>query len=112
MEQMARGNPRWGYRRIQGELVGLGYRVGVRGHPGTRAHGILACDFLHVDTVLLQRVHVLFALEVQTRTVHILAPFGPRKPKTSPRDGERHVAHCRPGAEYPEWPSHRAVGAT
>jgi putative transposase len=92
--RLARENPGWGYRRIQGELVGLGIRIaastvwtilreaGVEPAPRRlesswreflrrQAGTIIKCDFLTVDMVFLKRFYVLFFIELASRRVRI-----------------------------------------
>jgi putative transposase len=91
--RFARENPGWGYRRIQGELAGLGIKLaastvwailneaGIEPAPRRLEQGwteflrqqaasILECDFLTVDTLFLKRFYVLFFIELATRRVH------------------------------------------
>ena len=92
--RLAMENPLWGHRRIQGELAKLGIAVapstvweilraaGIdpaprRSGPTWRqflhaqAAGILAVDFLHVDTVLLKRLYVLVFIEHRPRQMYL-----------------------------------------
>jgi putative transposase len=92
--RMAIDNPAWGHRRVQGELVKLGHPIAAstvwqilhdagigpaprRSGPTWRqflaaqARGILAADFVHVDTVLLRRLYALIVIEHGTRRAHL-----------------------------------------
>jgi putative transposase len=92
--RLARENPLWGYRRIHGELAKLGLTIapstvyeilratGVDPAPRrdgptwrqflhAQAAGILAVDFLHVDTAALTRLYVLVFIEHHTRRLHV-----------------------------------------
>ncbi len=92
--RMATDNPTWGHRRVQGELAKLGHPIAAstvwqilhdagidpaprRAGPTwkqfltTQARGILAVDFVHVDTVLLRRLYALIIIEHGTRRVHL-----------------------------------------
>ena len=92
--RLAQENPLWGYRRIHGELTKLGVTVapstvweilraaGIEPAPRrsdptwrqflhAQAAGIVAVDFLHVDTVLLKRLYVLVFIEHGSRRMHL-----------------------------------------
>src|SRR6266849_4118598 len=92
--RLARDNPRWGYQRIVGELKGLGVAVSATtvrtwlravglGPAGTRggmtwreflrAHrrSMLAVDFFTIETIWLQRLYVLFFIQLGGRRVHV-----------------------------------------
>ena len=94
--RLARENPGWGYRRIVGELQGLGISVSA---TSVRAilirHGVppaprrdelswrkflrqqaattLACDFFTVETAWLKRIYVLFFISLERRRIEFVA---------------------------------------
>lgn len=94
--RLARENQAWGYRRIVGELRGLGFSVSAssvrailirhRLPPAPDRDGLswrlflrqqaatmLACDFLTAETVWLTRIYVLFFVSLERRRVEFVA---------------------------------------
>ena len=93
--RLARENPRWGYGKIEGEILKLGYgasRTAIRnvlkrhsivpapvrsGSIGWRClmthykEQILACDFFTVETIRLKTLYVFFFIELATRRIHL-----------------------------------------
>src|SRR3954451_8808815 len=90
--RLARENPRWGHRRICGELLKLGFRVSPtsirrllaqaklapaprRSGPSWReflraqAASIAACDFFTVESVFLRRYYAFFFIGHESRRV-------------------------------------------
>jgi transposase len=93
--RLARENPHWGYRRIHGELAGLGVKVAAstvweilknagidpaprRTRPGwsqflrSQAEAILACDFFTADLLDGTQAYVLAVIEHASRRIRIL----------------------------------------
>jgi putative transposase len=91
--RLARENPRWGYQRIAGELIKLGFclspstvrrllaSAGLKPAPRReavswttflreQAASMLACDLFTVEAVALRRLYVLFFIELGSRRVH------------------------------------------
>ena len=112
--EMADDNPAWGYRRIHGELTGLGYKVapstvwqilkdaGIDPAPrragqtwrvflAGQAKSILTADFLHVDTL-----QAAVYRGDEPAVVLQLAGDGRSLPGSATREGNRCVAR-RPG---------------
>ncbi|MEP6775206.1 MAG: integrase core domain-containing protein [Chloroflexota bacterium] len=94
--RLATENPQWGYSKIEGELLKLGYSVSrssvrnvLRRHHipsapqrkkqsstwrtflGHYADQMVACDFFTVETIRLQTLYVLFFIQLGTRRVHL-----------------------------------------
>jgi transposase InsO family protein len=93
--RLAQENPEWGYRRIHGELAGLGVKVAAstvweilkasgidparrRAGPTwsqflrSQAEAILACDFFKVDLLDGTQAYVLTVIEHASRRIRIL----------------------------------------
>jgi transposase len=93
--RLARENPEWGYRRIHGELAGLGVKIAAstvweifkkagidpaprRSVPAwpqflrSQAEAILACDFFTADLLDGTQAYVLAVIEHATRRIRIL----------------------------------------
>jgi hypothetical protein len=93
--RLTKENTRWGYAKIEGELLKLGYKVSLtivrnvldlKGIvPAPVRHGsigwqklinhykeqLLACDFFTVETIFLRTIYVLIFIELGTRPVHL-----------------------------------------
>ena len=92
--RLARENPAWGYGKLQGELLKVGHRASRatikrvlrrQGLPPAPRRGrttwgaflarhreqLLACDCFTVDTLFLQRLYVLFFIELGSRRLHL-----------------------------------------
>jgi hypothetical protein len=128
-------NPHWGYRRIVGELKGLGITVSAtsvrkvllaeglqpapkRSHSSwraflrVRAASMLACDFLTVESAFLQRIYVPFFISLATRRIEYIATPANLDGCWVAQQGRNLVHAARPRAPTGPGTSHRPSAAS
>jgi putative transposase len=128
--KLAAENPNWGYKRVHGELVGLGFTLSASSvwnilraagvDPAPRrvspcwreflrqqASVIIECDFFTIETLWLRRLYVLFFLELGRRRVHLAGVTANPTARWVEQQARKTAEHARRAGEAAALPRSR-----